>query len=137
MGKPLHPCISCGACCASFRVAFYWREAEPQDNKNCIPANLFVDLDDQQRCMKGTEIKHRPKCMALKGKIGSHAFCTIYPNRPTPCRTFAASFEVQKLNPRCDEARLAHGLKPLRRIDWEIYRNSFEEQENLDGKTRR
>ena len=24
-----HPCLTCGACCAFFRVSFHWSEADP------------------------------------------------------------------------------------------------------------
>ncbi|RBD00840.1 YkgJ family cysteine cluster protein, partial [Xanthomonas oryzae pv. oryzae] len=24
-----HPCLTCGACCAYFRVSFHWSEADP------------------------------------------------------------------------------------------------------------
>ena len=25
----MHPCLTCGACCAHFRVSFHWSEADP------------------------------------------------------------------------------------------------------------
>ncbi len=71
-----------------------------------------------QRAMKGTEKKHRPKCVALKGKIGENAGCSIYDLRPSPCRAFQASFENGIHQQRCDEARRAHGLRPLVKSDW-------------------
>ena len=113
-----NPCISCGACCASFRVAFYWRETEDNNEWN-VPENLTLDLDPMLKCMKGTEQKHRPKCTALKGKIGERVECNIYSNRPSVCRNFKASYEKGNFNSRCDQARKAHGLPPLRRCDWE------------------
>jgi len=113
-----HPCLSCGACCASFRVAFYWREAEA-DGIWKVPVQLTVDLDSTYRCMKGTEVKHQNKCIALSGRIGKDGHCTIYENRPTPCRNFTASYENGRHNPRCDEARKGHGLRPLQREDYE------------------
>jgi hypothetical protein len=115
--KLQHPCIGCGACCAFFRVAFYWREAEP-DGIWKVPIERTVDLDSMKRAMKGTEVKHHPKCVSLKGRIGKDAHCGTYENRPTPCRGFMASYEDGTHNPRCDEAREAHGLRPLRREDF-------------------
>ncbi|MBK9322046.1 MAG: YkgJ family cysteine cluster protein [Bdellovibrionaceae bacterium] len=115
--KP-HPCLGCGACCAHFRVAFYWRESEP-DGVWKVPPEHVTELDSVHRCMKGTEVKHNPKCVGLTGRIGKNAHCTIYENRPTPCRTFIASYEDGKHNPRCDEARRSHGLLPLSRKDYE------------------
>ncbi|MBX3039746.1 MAG: YkgJ family cysteine cluster protein [Bdellovibrionaceae bacterium] len=110
--------MTCGACCAYFRVAFYWREAELSDSPHPVPKGLFVELDSQKRAMKGTEQKHHQKCCALEGRVGERVNCRIYDNRPTPCRQFEASFESGVHNPRCDEARRAHGLAPLSGKDW-------------------
>lgn len=113
-----NPCVSCGACCAYFRVQFYWREANPGESENLVPPGYFEELTEFHRCMKGTSKKHHPKCAGLGGKIGQNAACTIYPYRPTPCREFRASYSDGRHHPRCDEARRAHGLKPLSREDW-------------------
>lgn len=113
-----NPCVSCGACCAHFRVQFYWREANPGDSENPVPPHLFEDLTPQHRCMKGTAKKHHPKCEGLKGRIGKDARCSIYTFRPTPCRAFTASFADGLRHERCDQARAAHGLPPLKPSDW-------------------
>lgn len=68
--------------------------------------------------MKGTEKKHQLKCCALEGRVGERVRCTIYENRPSTCRHFEASFENGAPNPRCDQARAAHGLAPLSGADW-------------------
>lgn len=99
-------------------MAFYWREAEP-DGIWKVPLAMTVDLDSVHRCMKGTEVKHQNKCTALAGRIGKNAHCSIYENRPSPCRTFGASYEKGVHNARCDEARKGHGLAPLKRSDYE------------------
>ena len=109
------PCRTCGACCAYFRVQFYWREANPEDQENAVPSLMVENLNHWFSCMKGTTAKHRPKCAALLGRIGRQVACSIYQQRPSPCRAFAASHEQGRANPRCDEARRAHGLPPLRR----------------------
>ncbi len=117
----LHPCQACGACCASFRVAFHWREAEgnPEDQfDRSVPQEYTEDLDLNQRCMKGTNDKHQPKCVALMARVGQSAQCIVYANRPTPCRLFLASFENGFQNIRCDQAREKHGLKPLTKRDY-------------------
>jgi Fe-S-cluster containining protein len=116
--QKFNPCVGCGACCAFFRVQFYWREANPVDANPCVPQEHFEDLTPMLRCMRGTNQKHRPKCTGLKGRIGNNAQCSIYSSRPTPCRRFTASYADNKHNPRCDEARQAHGLTPLRPSDW-------------------
>jgi len=114
----LHPCQKCGACCAFFRVEFYWREANEVDTPKAVPIALVEDLTDRTRCMKGTSSKHNPKCIALTGRIGSEVSCSIYENRSSVCRNFQASYEYGEANPRCDDARRKHGLQPLRREDW-------------------
>ena len=116
----MHPCLRCGACCAYFRVGFYWREAEAADHQPCVPAGTWVDLNPSRRAMKGTEVKHNPKCDQLAGKIGKDAHCTIYESRPSPCRAFEASYENGSHNERCDQARAHHGLPALRREDWSV-----------------
>ena len=67
--------------------------------------------------MKGTN-KPRPHCKGLTGEIGKDVKCAIYENRPSPCRNFLPSFVNGKRNVRCDQARLAKGLRPLRLDDW-------------------
>lgn len=114
----LHPCQKCGACCASFRVGFYWREAEPAEHDQAVPSGLWEELTSMRRCMKGTSSKHQPRCMALVGRIGEQVTCSIYSQRPTPCREFEASYEFGEHNERCDRARAKHGIPPLQRMDW-------------------
>jgi uncharacterized protein len=114
----LHPCLKCGACCAYFRVSFYWREAETTDSEKPVPAGLFEEQSDRFRCMKGTNEKRANRCVSLHGQIGNDVKCEIYENRPSPCRDFEASFEGGIKNPRCDKARRAHDLEALGRDDW-------------------
>lgn len=122
-----HPCVRCGACCATFRVQFYWREANPGESDHVVPAHLYEELTPMHRCMKGTSNKHHPQCEALKGRIGQKVGCSIYGNRPTPCREFRASFdEGGGRNERCDEARRGHGLPPLTRADFDRPREKDE-----------
>lgn len=114
----LHPCQRCGACCAKWRVQFYWREAEPAETSTAVPGELFEELDDFRRAMRGTNVKHRPRCEALAGRVGESVGCRIYAQRPSPCRAFEASFENGRKNPRCDEARATYGLRPLTSADF-------------------
>lgn len=113
-----NPCVSCGACCAHFRVQFYWREANLGDSLHPVPGHLFEELTPQHRCMKGTADKHHPKCQGLQGRIGRDASCSIYPLRPSPCRDFKASYEDGQRHERCDQARERHGLRALTLLDW-------------------
>ncbi|QKJ87298.1 Zinc/iron-chelating domain-containing protein [Paramixta manurensis] len=110
MSENLNPCITCGACCAHFRVSFYWAEAN--DAGGCVPADLTEQLNLFMRNMRGTNSK-TPRCVALEGEIGQCVSCTIYEDRPTPCRAFAQSGEDNVANPACDRARARYGLPPL------------------------
>ncbi|VEA73945.1 Flagellin N-methylase [Serratia rubidaea] len=91
MSEILNPCVSCGACCAYFRVSFYW--AEGDDGGGVVPSALTEPLTPFLRCMQGTNSKS-PRCTALDGEIGRAVSCSIYLNRPTPCREFDASGET-------------------------------------------
>ena len=114
-----HPCLRCGACCAHFRVAFYWREQAGVENPLGVPTDLVEEFSEFLTCMKGTNNKHHVRCSALEGKVGSAVTCSIYTLRPSPCREFSASFENGKRNPRCDEARAHYGLPCLAAADWD------------------
>lgn len=106
-----NPCLGCGACCAQFRVSFYWSEADSAVGGR-TPAELSVRLSPHRVAMLGTE-KHPPRCAALEGEIGNRVCCTIYATRPSPCREFRASWVDGGRSERCDQARAAHGLPPL------------------------
>lgn len=120
VGLKPHPCLSCGACCASFRVSFYWREANSFEHENAVPIELTEDVTSMARCMKGTNVHHNNKCIALRGKIGEKAWCEVYEKRSSTCRNFRASYENGQRNPRCDEARAKHGLPPLTKSDFRV-----------------
>lgn len=105
-----NPCLSCGACCAAFRVVFYW--AEGADGDGSVPVHLTQDFNQFLRCMQGTNCA-APHCVALDGEIGQAVRCTIYPDRPSPCRDFAPAGEKGEPNERCDRARAKFGLPPL------------------------
>lgn len=94
------PCLSCGACCAAFRVSFYWAEAPELD-----PA-VTEQLTPHLSCMRGSNSK-APRCVALQGEIGVSTACSVYADRPPPCR------EVQVGDEKCQRARARHGLSAL------------------------
>jgi Fe-S-cluster containining protein len=118
-----HPCLSCGACCAHFRVSFYWGETDPSLATNPVPAELTEKISPFLSCMKGTNEPDSPRCLALSGEVGRRVACTIYENRSSSCRNFEASFENGSENPRCADARNKKGLPPLTAQDWEPLRN--------------
>lgn len=100
----LHPCLTCGACCASFRVDFSVHES--QDAGGQVPQGLLVEVNDGLCRMRGTD-HAPPRCAALTGRVGERASCGIYEWRPSPCREFEAGGDA------CERARARHGLPPL------------------------
>lgn len=97
-----HPCLTCGACCAHYRVSFYWSEAETRG----LPDSMVEQVNPWMACMIGTGAKP-VRCTALKGEVGQTVTCSIYAQRPSPCRS------VEMGDERCMAARAAHGLQPL------------------------
>ena len=97
-----NPCLDCGACCQSFRVSFYWAEAQERG----LPEGWTEQVTPHLSCMKGTNAS-APYCAALgKGDAGVMA-CGVYAHRPSPCR------EVEIGDEKCDRARAIHGLAPI------------------------
>lgn len=116
----IHPCVRCGACCATFRVLF--DPAEIDDPNYLVPKEWTEKVDERTRAIQGTN-EARPRCVALAGKIGVSVGCSIYLRRPSCCREFKPSFEDGKRNERCDFARRGKGLRPLQLSDWTKNRN--------------
>ncbi|MDE1545292.1 YkgJ family cysteine cluster protein [Dechloromonas agitata] len=102
------PCQSCGACCASFRVDFH--PAELAGGRFAwgqgVPHSLSVPVTACIVRMAGTD-RAAPRCVALDGEIGLAVRCTIYAERPSPCREFDTEHSA------CNRARQRHGLPPL------------------------
>lgn len=95
-------CQTCGACCAHYRVSFYWQEAEQRG----LDASTLVRVSPWQVCFRGTA-QHPVRCMHLDGEVGDCVSCRIYSQRPGPCRSVEIGDE------KCLQARAAHGLGPL------------------------
>lgn len=106
------PCVSCGACCAQFRVSFYWAEADDAP-LGWVPVHLTRTLAPNKRVMAGTE-QQPVRCVALVGQVGEHVACSIYAQRPSPCREFDWRDAQGQIDARCSQARLAVGLPALR-----------------------
>lgn len=111
-----HPCLTCGACCAFFRVSFHWSEAEPEVGGR-VPIELTEPLRTHERVMRGTS-QPQPRCIALDADIGRYSRCSIHPVRPSVCAAVPASLEFGARSAQCDKARLAHGLHVLEADDW-------------------
>ena len=119
-GETMHPCMTCGACCATYRVAFHWMETLPEAAGGGVPEALTEPLDAHRLVMAGT--KSLPVCcVALAGRIGHRSRCKIYDARPSVCRAVMAAGENGQPSPQCDRARAAHGLAPLTPADWQAY----------------
>ncbi len=102
--ESIHPCLTCGACCASFRVDFAVEETQAMGGT--VPKGLVVEVTSSTCRMRGTD--HVPaRCAALTGKVGDKAACGIYEWRPSPCREFEAGDHA------CNRARMRHGMQPL------------------------
>lgn len=99
-----HPCLSCGGCCAAFRVDFSVHESSEYGGH--VPASLAEPVTDFTCRMRGTDYT-RPRCAALVGEVGKKASCGIYEWRPSPCREFAAGSEA------CHRVRRRIGLEEL------------------------
>jgi uncharacterized protein len=92
-------CQQCGACCASFRVSFYWAEIPARD----LPESAVEKVTPHLACMAGTN-RSEPHCVALEGGVGKSVSCRLYAQRPSPCR------EVEPGDAQCNRARARHGL---------------------------
>jgi Fe-S-cluster containining protein len=105
----LHPCLRCGACCAAYRVSFYWGELAPestpaapfaavpapeQGDAPAVPPDLTEQVHPFRAAMRTVEVPGLPgkPCIALCGTIGERAHCGIYTARPSPCRDLPASY---------------------------------------------
>ena len=106
-----NPCLTCGACCASFRVSFYWAETQPT-TPNGVPAELTEPINQFYSCMKGTDSK-TPHCIALEGKVGEAVSCKIYSQRSSTCHEFNIVDDDGQINPQCTRARAKYGLVPV------------------------
>jgi uncharacterized protein len=101
-------CQQCGACCASFRVSFYWAEAPERG----LPERFVEKLNAHLANMAGTN-QPSPRCQALEGTVGQSVTCSAYSHRPSPCR------EVEPGDDKCNRARAIHGLPPIsQELSW-------------------
>lgn len=105
-----NPCLTCGACCAHFRVSFYWGECV--SSGGVVPDALTVPVGPFHVAMLGTEAKPA-RCVGLLGEVGCSVRCTLYAQRSSTCRDFEAAWADGQPNAHCDAARAAYGLPPL------------------------
>jgi Fe-S-cluster containining protein len=77
-------CQSCGACCAAYRVSFYWAESD-EAVVDSVPADMTCQVAPLLCAMKGTDRPHL-RCIALQGDVGVGVWCAIYERRPSVAR---------------------------------------------------
>ena len=100
-------CLSCGACCAFFRVSFYWAEGLH------MPEHYTEPVTAVYSCMAGTS-QPQPRCVALAGEIGRQVSCGMYEARSSSCK------EVQIADAQCNKARAAYGMIPFTALDMPV-----------------
>lgn len=105
-----NPCLSCGACCASFRVDF--DRSELLSEGGSVPDGLAVTLGGRLARLRGTD-HASPRCAALVGQVGVKASCGIHEWRPSPCREFGLRAPLGVGDEACARARARFGLAPL------------------------
>lgn len=109
-----NPCLNCGACCSHFRISFYHSELDYHP-AGFVPDSMAEKVNDTYACMTGTK-SGEGRCIALQGSIGESISCSIYANRPTPCRKYRVWLEDGSPNPECQKLRAKIGLKLLEPI---------------------
>ena len=92
----LFDCQACGACCA-YDADWPRFSLESDEEIAAIPEAMVAANESGMRFEEG-------RCTALKGKLGCHVACTIYPVRPLVCR------DCQPGDPECLMARQALGI---------------------------
>ena len=101
-------CNDCGACCKHFRVSFYQGELDTFPGGR-VPAELTQPVTPFLVCMNGTEKGNnngQGRCTALQ----NNNRCSIYEDRPSPCREYAAYTEDGSLNPKCVQLRMQYNI---------------------------
>lgn len=106
-----NPCLSCGACCAAYRVSFHSGELDDVPGGR-VPAGLADRVTSTMACMRGTE-GQPPRCIALRGEIGSSVSCAIHEFQPSACRDFAPFAAIGGGDEACNAARRRHNLPEL------------------------
>ncbi len=70
-----------------FEISFYWAEADDAGGFGALRADRT--MTPFLRCMSGTS-QRQETAAHLSGDIGDAVHCTIYENRPSPCRRILA-----------------------------------------------
>lgn len=101
-------CRTCGACCINLpsnrdEGFVAWVEIEPADRileRADLVKKLVIDIDG----VPHLKLAPDGRCAALRGAIGRSTSCSIYGDRPSPCR------RVQPGDALCKRYRHEHGV---------------------------
>jgi hypothetical protein len=101
-------CNTCGACCVNLpsnRAEGFvaWVEIEPDDHI-LTRADLVKKLVHEIDGVPHLRLAPDGRCAALRGAVGRDTKCSIYRERPSPCR------KVQPGDALCRRYRLEHSL---------------------------
>jgi uncharacterized protein len=104
-----YDCRACGACCVNLpsnrdEGFTSWVEIEPGDailaRADLVKKLVVRDADG----VPHLRLTDDGRCLALRGTLGREVRCTIYGERPSPCRT------VQPGDALCKRYRFEQGL---------------------------
>ena len=99
-----NPCLDCGVCCMTYRIAFHWSEV---NDKIGVPSHLVEPFRRHEVIMIGTQGPDI-RCTALKtDDVTGHLKCSIHGRHPSVCRS------VDVGSDQCMRAREKHGLPEL------------------------
>lgn len=84
-----------------------------------VPPEMTEPVPPFYACMRGTN-HPKPRCVALRGRLGDQVACSIYERRSSTCREFGFQLVNGELTispedlERCNHARSLCGLPPLK-----------------------
>lgn len=102
-------CQACGACCVNLpsnraQGFNYWVEIAESDRilerRDLVRKHVVRDPHG----VPHLRLAHDGSCLALRGTLGGEVTCSIYRERPSPCR------RVQPGDSQCLRARAEHGF---------------------------
>ena len=103
-----NPCLDCGVCCMTYRIAFHWSEVNDETG---VPSHLVEPFRRHEVIMIGT-MGPNIRCTALKtDEATGHLGCSIHGRHPSVCRS------VDVGSDQCMRARAKHGLSELAASD--------------------
>ena len=102
-------CQSCGACCVNLpsnraQGFGYWVEISDGDRILGRPDLVRKLVVRDPSGVPHLRLAHDGRCLGLRGELGVEVECSIYRERPSPCR------RVQPGDSQCLRARTEHGI---------------------------